>query len=119
EEEIAPPGRRLGPGDLRAAGDSVGADAGAVFALPAEALIFERAALRLRSHQRRIARAMGLAEGMSAGDQRDGLLVVHRHAEERLADILRRRDRVRIAVRTLRIDVDQSHLNRAERLREL
>ena len=78
-----------------------------------------RAAFRLRADQRRIAGAVGLAEGVAAGDQRDGLLVVHRHAEERLADVLGRRDRIRIAVRAFRIDVDQAHLHRAERLREL
>ena len=107
--------RRLRPGDFRAAGDGVGADAGAVLALPAEALILERAAFRLRADQRRIARAVGLAEGVAAGDQRDGLLVVHRHAEERFADVLRGRERVRIAVRPFRVDVDQAHLHRAER----
>ena len=119
EEVVAPLGRRLRPGDFRAAGDGVGADARAVLALPAEALILERAAFRLRPDQRRIAGAVGLAEGVAAGDQRDGLLVVHRHAEERFADVLGRRDRVRIAVRPFRIDVDQAHLHRAERLREL
>ena len=62
---------------------------------------------------------MGLAEGVAAGDQRDGLLVVHRHAEERLADVLGRRDRIGIAVRPFRVDVDQAHLHGAERLREL
>ena len=78
-----------------------------------------QAAFRLRADQRRIAGAVGLAEGVAAGDQRDGLLVVHRHAEERLADVLGRRDRVRVAVRPFRIDVDQAHLHRAERLRKL
>ena len=62
---------------------------------------------------------MGLAERVAAGDQRDGLFVVHRHAEERFADVLGRRDRVRIAVRAFRIDVDQAHLHGAERFRKL
>ena len=119
EEVVAPLRRRLRPGDLRAAGDGVGADARAVLALPAEALILDGAAFRLRADQRRIAGAVGLAEGVAAGDQRDGLLVVHRHAEERLADVLGRRDRIRLAVRPFRIDVDQAHLHGAERLREL
>jgi hypothetical protein len=88
EEVVAPLRRRLRPGDFRAAGDGVGADAGAVLALPAEALILDRAAFRLRADQRRIAGAVGLAEGVAAGDQRDGLFVVHRHAEEGLADVL-------------------------------
>ena len=119
EEVVAPLRRRLRPGDFRTAGDGIGPDAGAVLALPAEALILEGAAFRVRSDQRRIAGAVGLAEGVAAGNQRDGLFVVHRHAEERLADVLGRRDRVRIAVRPFRIDVDQAHLHGAERLREL
>src|SRR6185312_11893172 len=71
------------------------------------------------SDQRRVARAMGLAEGVAARDQGYGLFVVHGHAEERLADILGRRERVGIAVRAFRVDVDQAHLHRAERLGEL
>src|SRR6266481_9012334 len=63
EEQIAPLRRRLRPGDFRAAGDGVGADARAMLALPAEALILKRTAFRVRSHQRRIAGAVGLAEG--------------------------------------------------------
>jgi hypothetical protein len=30
---------------------------------------------------------VGLAEGVPAGNQRDGFFVVHRHAGERLADV--------------------------------
>ncbi len=116
EEVVAPLRRCLRPGDFRTAGDGVAADAGGMLALPAEALILERAAFRIRSDQRRIAGAVGLAEAVAAGNQRDGLFVVHRHAEERLADVPGRRDRVGVAVRTFRIDVDQAHLHRAERL---
>src|SRR5438105_15735698 len=90
-----------------------------MLALPAEALILEGRAFGLRSHQRRIAGAMRLAEGVAAGNQRDGLLVVHRHSEERLADVLGRGDWVRLAVRPFRIDVDEAHLHGAERLRKL
>src|SRR5271168_1426702 len=68
EEVIAPLRRRLRPGDFRAAGDGVSADAGAVLALPAEALILDGGAFRLRTDERRIARAVGLAEGVAAGD---------------------------------------------------
>jgi hypothetical protein len=119
EKQIAPFGRRLRPGDFRTAGDGVGAEARAMLALPAEALILEGSAFRRRADQRRIAGAMGLAEGVAAGNQRDGLFVVHRHAEEGFTDVLGGSDRVRIAVRPFRIDVDQAHLHRAERLREL
>ena len=117
EEVVAPLRRRLRPGDFRAAGDGVGADAGAVLALPAEALVLDaRAPSGSGPTQRRIAGAVGLAEGVAAGDQRDGLLVVHRHAGEGLADVLGRGDRIRLAVRAFRIDVDQAHLHGAERI---
>ena len=56
---------------------------------------------------------MRLAEGVAAGDQRDGLFVIHRHAREGLADIARRGDRVRVAVRAFRIHIDQAHLHGA------
>ena len=48
-----------------------------------------------------------------------GLLVVHRHARERLADVLGGGKRVGVAVRALRVDVDQAHLHGAERACEL
>ena len=62
---------------------------------------------------------MGLAEGVAAGDQRDGLLVVHRHAGEGLADVAGRGDGIGLAVRPFRIDVDEAHLHGAERIGEL
>ena len=48
-----------------------------------------------------VAGAVGLAEGVAAGDERDGLLVVHRHAREGLADVPGRGERIRLAVRAL------------------
>ena len=119
EEGIAPPGGRLGPGDFQAAGDRIGTEALAVLAFPAEALGLDRRTFRVRTDQRWIASAMGLAEAMAAGDQRNRLLVVHRHARERLADVARRGDRIRVAVRSLRVDVDEAHLHRAKRLLQL
>jgi hypothetical protein len=62
---------------------------------------------------------MRLAEGVSAGDQGNRLLVVHRHARERLANVPRRSDRIGLAVGAFRIHVDQAHLHRAERIVEL
>jgi hypothetical protein len=64
-------------------------------------------------------RPVGLAESVAAGDQRDGLLVVHRHAPERVADVLRGGNRIRFAIRAFRVHVDQAHLNRGERIREV
>src|SRR6202012_124341 len=119
EELVVPPGRVIGPGDLNPAGDRVGALAGAVARLPAEALILERGGLGVGAAVLGRARAVGLAEGVAAGDQRHRLLVVHRHPAERLADVPGRREEVAAGVRALRVDIDQAHRVGAERLLEL
>ncbi len=91
----------------------------AVLALPAQALRLERRALRLHTDQVGVAGTVGLAERVAAGDERDGLLVVHRHAGERHADVAGRGQRVGVAVGALGVDVDEAHLDRAELLLEL
>ena len=101
EEVVAPLRGRRGPGDLEAAGDGVAALAGAVAARPAEALRLERRRLGLGADVGRRARAMGLAERVPAGDERHRLLVVHRHATERLADVPRGGQGIGVAVRAL------------------
>ncbi len=118
--EIAhvPGRRRRRPGALDARGGGVHAVPGLERVLPAEALVLDRAALGLGSHHGRIARAVRLAERVPAGDQGDGLLVVHRHAGEGVADVVRASLRVGLAVRPLGIDVDQPHLHRRERVLE-
>ena len=63
--------------------------------------------------------AVRFTERVSAGDQRDGLLVVHRHTRERLANIARRGERIGISVRAFRIHVDQAHLHGRERILEI
>src|SRR5258708_24918168 len=107
EEVVAPLRRRRGPDDFQAAADRIAAFAAAMAALPAEALFLDADGFGHWADQRPIAGAVGLAERMSARDERDGLLVVHRHARERLADIPCRSDWIRLAVRPFRIDVDQ------------
>ena len=82
-----PGGRRGGPGAFKAAGDRVVAAAGAVAIFPAEALRLEGRCLRLGADMARGGGAVGLAEGVAAGHEGDGLLVVHRHPSERLADV--------------------------------
>jgi hypothetical protein len=120
EEVVAPLGRRRGPDDFQAATDGVAAAAGAEGVLPAEALFLDIGAFGQRADILvRIGSAVGLAEAVAAGDQRHRLLVVHRHAAERLANVLRRLDGIGIAVRAFRIDVDQAHLDGAERILEL
>ena len=70
-------------------------------ALPAEALLGDVRALRLGADLGGVAGAVALAEGVAAGRERDGLLVVHRHPREGLADVARRFQRVGIAARAL------------------
>ena len=48
-----------------------------------------------------VTRTVRLAECMAAGDQRDGLFIVHRHAAERFTDIVRRGGRIRLAIGAL------------------
>src|SRR5262249_4637549 len=119
-EEAVVPGHRGGrPGALQPAGDGVAAHTGAELVLPAQALLLKGRAFGLAAEVRFRCRSMGLAERVSPGKERYRRLVVHGHAPERLPDVPGRRERVRIAVRPLRIDVDQAHLNGAERVREL
>src|SRR5690606_10883651 len=68
EEVVRPLGRGGRPGDFQARTDGVGALAGAELARPAEALLSEASRLRLRTDERSVARAVGLAEGVAAGD---------------------------------------------------
>ena len=119
EVAVVPLRRRGGPGTLDPARRGVGALARGVGVLPTETHLLEGRTLGLGSHEVGVARAVRLAERVTSGGERDGLLVVHRHPGERLADVTRRCQRVGVAVRALGIDVDQAHLDRAERVVEL
>ena len=55
---------------------------------------------------------------MSAGNECNGLLVVHRHAAECFPNVLGGGDWIWLRVRPFRIHVDQTHLNRGERILE-
>ena len=110
---------RRGPGDFETAGDGVGALAGLVAALPAETLLLEVPALGLGADVGRRRRTMGLAERVAAGNECHRFLVVHRHAAERLANVPRRGHGIGLPIRPFRIHVDEAHLHRAERIREL
>src|SRR5206468_12644294 len=105
EVAVVPAHRGGRPRALKPAGDRVGTLAAAMAVAPPEALLRQGGAFGLGTDVLvRVGRAVGLAEGVSAGDQGDRLLVVHRHATERLADVAGRGGGVRVAVRTLRVD---------------
>ena len=76
-------------------------------------------AFRLGADMGRIAGAVGVAEGVPAGDQGHGLLIVHGHAAEGFANVAGSLEGIRIAVGALGIDVNQPHLHRAEGIVEL
>src|ERR1044072_1509614 len=78
EEAVVPRHGGVGPDALKAAGDRVGALAGAEGVPPAEALRLDRGGLGVGADVVRGARAMGLAEGVTARDQGHRRLVVHR-----------------------------------------
>ena len=119
EEVVAPLGRRRGPGDFEPAANGVATLAGAEGVGPAKTLQFDAGGFRLGPDQRRVTRAMGLAKGVAAGDQRHGLFVVHRHAGKGVADVAGRSQRIGVATRTFRIDVDEAHLHSRQRVLEL
>ncbi len=118
KEVVAPLCGRVGPGDFRASADRIGAFARAKAALPAEALFLDRGRFGLGADMFGITGPVGLAERMAAGDEGHRLFVVHRHASEDLADIARRGYRVRIAVGTFRVHIDEAHLNCGQRIFE-
>ncbi|GEM_PF-1940518 len=119
EEVVVPLGRGGGPGDFQAAGDGVFANAGAEGAVPAEALRLQPGGFRIGADVRRRAGAVGLAEGVAAGDQRHGFFVVHRHAGEGFTDVTCGGHRIGIAVRAFRVDVDQAHLHCRQRVLQI
>ena len=119
EEAVVPPDRFVGPNAFQPAGDGVATLARPEAARPAEPLLLDACSLGLGTRVLvGVGCAVGLAERMTAGDERDRLLVVHRHPLERLTDVTGRRHRIRVAVRALRIDVDQAHLDRTQRIRQ-
>ena len=113
---IVPLGRIGGPSTFNAAGDGIAAHASAEAVLPAKAHLFHRRRFRLRAHIARGASAMALAEGMATGDEGHGFFVIHRHARKGFANVAARGERVRLAIRAFRVDVNQAHLHGSERV---
>src|SRR5271165_6330566 len=120
EEVVAPLRRRLGPNDFQAASDRVIPFARAKFVLPAEALLLDGSGLGYGADILvRIGSAVGLAERVTAGNERNGLLVIHRHAGESLSDIPRRGNGIGVSIGPFRVYVNQAHLDRREGIREI
>src|SRR3954451_14952163 len=119
-EPVVPLCRLVRPGALEPTGNRVATLAAAVAVLPAEALLLKGGTLRFGAHiVGSGGRAMGLAEGVTASNERDRLLVVHRHSTKGLTDVASSGQRIGITVWPLRIHVDEAHLHCAKRLGQL
>ena len=105
-----------GPCAFEARGDGVATDATGLVIHPAQALLLDVRTLRLGAEVRGTAVAVGLADGVAAGGERDGLFIIHRHAGERGSHVVRRAQRVGLAVDALGVDVDEAHLHRGQRI---
>ena len=119
EIHVRPTGRRARPCAFEAARDGVAGVAFAVFVFPAEALLLERGTFGFGTD---VAfgggGSVGFAEGVAACDEGDRFLIVHRHAGEGFADIVRRGKGIGIAVRSLGIHIDEPHLHGGEGILE-
>ncbi|MCY1172105.1 hypothetical protein D9M73_122340 [compost metagenome] len=119
EKQVGPFGRLLRPGHFQAAGDGVGTIAAAIAVGPAQTLLLDARTFGfgadiLVGH----GGTMRLAERVPARDQSDGFLVIHRHAGEGLANVVRGEHGVGVTVRAFGVDVDQPHLHRRQRVGE-
>ena len=119
EIAVVPGGRRRRPRPLQPRGDRVHPLAGPEGVLPPQPHLLHRRPFGFDPDQRCIPGPMRLAERMPARNQRHGFIIVHRHPRKGLANVAGRRRRVRVAVRALRIDVDQPHLHRRQRVLQL
>src|SRR4029077_8167992 len=88
EEVVAPLGWRLGPSDFRAAADGVSTKTFTKFILPSQALVLDVGSFRFGADVVSGNRsAVGFAEGMAAGNQRDRFFVIHGHTAEGFANV--------------------------------
>ncbi|CAH0051098.1 unnamed protein product [Clonostachys solani] len=118
EEVVAPPGGSLGPDNLQTRCDGIGALSGLVAVLPAQTVLLDGSTLGFGADMAVGSGAVGLAKGVTTSNQSDGLLVVHGHAAERLADVVGGSDGVGIGVGPAGVDVDQAHVGGSQGLFE-
>src|ERR1017187_601047 len=117
---VGPLGWGGGPGALQPAADRIDAFAAAKRVFPAEALLLDAGGLGCGADiLARVGGAVGFSECVPAGNERNGLLVIHRHAGERFPDIACRSDWIGLSIGPFRIHVNQAHLNSAERIVKL
>ena len=117
EEAVIPLRRLIGPSTFQPAGNRVSGHATTKTVLPAKALFFEGGTFGFGPNVLiRIGSTMGFTKCVSAGNECNCFLIIHRHASERLSNVLGRSERIWITIRPLRIHVDQAHLNGSKRI---
>ena len=115
-----PLGWRRRPGALETRGHCVLSISFTATILPSHALLNDGLASRFWPDT--IIRLVGtvcFAKGVPACNQRNRLLVIHRHTPKSFANIVRGENRVGVAIRTLWVHVDETHLHRSQPFTEL
>ena len=114
---MGPLGRCAGPSPLKTTGDGLRSVTLPLGVDPPESLGLEFFSFGFGSNElHRAGCAVGLSKGMTTGNQSDGLFVVHGHATKGQSDLLGRGKRIAIPIGSLRVDINQPHLHRCERV---
>jgi hypothetical protein len=119
EEVVVPLHRIRGPRTFESARNGAVGISRSERVLPTKALLFERRGLGFATDELiGVTGTVGLSERVSSGDQRDGLFVVHRHPCEGLANVARGGQGIGVTVGPFGINVNQTHLDRTQRIVE-
>merc|ERR1712230_302691 len=84
--------------------------------LPTEALLLEASSLRLLANLRRVTGTVRLTESVTTSDKRNSLIIIHGHAAESGTNVPAGGNGVRDAVRSFRVDINETHVGCTERL---
>ena len=109
-------GRLSRPSTFEAAGHGITTNATGFVIVPAETLFVQFGRFWLWTKVFGTAIAMALAHGVATSGEGSRLFIVHGHSGKGLPDVGGGFERVRLAVNTLRVDVDEPHLHSRERV---
>ncbi|KIW46969.1 uncharacterized protein PV06_02586 [Exophiala oligosperma] len=111
--------RGLGPDDFQSGGNGVWALARAVLVLPSETLVLHGGSFGLSANVVRRSSTVGLAKAVTSSNQSNSFLVVHGHTTEGGSDVAGSGNRVWDTIRTLWVDVNQTHVGGSKRRFEI
>ena len=116
EIAVIPLRRVRGPRPFDTAGHRIAANATTGLVVPAHALRFKVGGFGRRAELLGVTVAMALPDSVATGRQGDGFFVVHRHPGKGDPHVVRRLERIGLAVHTLGIDIDQAHHHGRQRV---